>query len=543
MNQTEKPPRTHKRLPLFLVALAAAFAFQGSRGLWGSTEGRYAECAREMLATGHWLVPHLDGRPHWSKPPLGYWAMMAGMAVLGANEWGARAANALAFVVLVLAVARVGALLWDRRTGRVAGLIAATSPFLVAGANVVSLDLLLALWVVLVMMAYAEARRASRPRLRRLWVVALWAFAGAGFLTKGPAVLVAAVVPLLAFHFWAVRRRWTRPRLFSPVGLLLFVAIGFGWYLWAVLSTPGLLTYLLGAEVVARTTGERFGRNPEWYKPFALYLPAFVFGPGLWAIYWFAPLRGGGAGRRFASFVAGLGRNDPAVFLLLWIALPLLVFSIVRSRMPLYVLPLLPPVALVLARFAVRRIETGGSVLGFRLALLAACVLAVAGKAAVARLPAREDARVVFHACQPFDRPGTTFILYALNPNYGLEFYLGGRLLHVSPRDPSEERLLPLLADLERSAPGGQCVLVVHRAQFLRAEALLDQAGRSFRLRPAGPEYRLLVLTPPASARCSGTAAPAGRRPASPLPASASWSPTEIRSGWSGESTASGRCA
>jgi 4-amino-4-deoxy-L-arabinose transferase len=486
-------------LRVLAVALATAFAFQGSRGLWASTEGRYAECAREMLATGDWLVPHLDGRPHWSKPPLGYWTMAAGMALLGTNEWGARAAGALAFVLLTLAVARVGTRLWDRRTGCAAGLIAATSPFLVAGANVAALDMLLALWVVLVMMAYVEARCASRPRLRRLWVVALWAFAGAGFLTKGPAVLIAAVVPLLAFHLWAVRRRWPRPRLLSPVGLLLFVAIGFGWYLWAVLSMPGLLAYLLGAEVVARAAGDGFGRNPEWYKPFALYLPAVLFGPGLWAIYWFAPLRGGGASRRLASFFAGLGRNDPAVFLLLWIALPLLVFSLVRSRMPLYVLPLLAPVALVLARLAVRRIETGGSVLGFRLALLAACVLAVAGKAAIARLPTSEDARVVFRACQPFDRPGTTFVLYALNENYGLEFYLGGRLLQVPPRvDPAEERLLPLLADLERSAPGGQCVLVAHRAHFLRAKTLLDEAGRSFRLRSAGPDYRLLVVSPPA---------------------------------------------
>ncbi|MCK4510708.1 glycosyltransferase, partial [bacterium] len=80
------------RLPgrtVLLIVLAAllAFAFQGSRGLYETTEGRYAESAREMLETGDWLVPRLDYEPHWTKPPLTYWALAGGMALLGENEW------------------------------------------------------------------------------------------------------------------------------------------------------------------------------------------------------------------------------------------------------------------------------------------------------------------------------------------------------------------------------------------------------------------------------------------------------------------------
>ncbi|MCX5759207.1 MAG: UDP phosphate-alpha-4-amino-4-deoxy-L-arabinose arabinosyl transferase, partial [Candidatus Hydrogenedentes bacterium] len=64
---------------VLILACVVGFAFQGSHGLLESTEGRYAEAAREMLETGNWLVPQLDYHPHWTKPPLAYWAIIGGM--------------------------------------------------------------------------------------------------------------------------------------------------------------------------------------------------------------------------------------------------------------------------------------------------------------------------------------------------------------------------------------------------------------------------------------------------------------------------------
>lgn len=79
-------------LLMMLTALLTAFSFQGARGLYETSEGRYAECAREMRETGNYLEPTLDYKPHWTKPPLTYWAMVAGMRLLGANAWGTRLA-------------------------------------------------------------------------------------------------------------------------------------------------------------------------------------------------------------------------------------------------------------------------------------------------------------------------------------------------------------------------------------------------------------------------------------------------------------------
>ena len=125
------------------LALFVAFSFQGSRGLYETTEGRYAECSREMLERDNYLEPTLGYRPHFTKPPLTYWAIAGGMRLLGPNEWGVRLYNAIAFFLTVLAIAWIGATLWGKPTGIMAGLIYASSPFPVFGAYAVSTDTLL----------------------------------------------------------------------------------------------------------------------------------------------------------------------------------------------------------------------------------------------------------------------------------------------------------------------------------------------------------------------------------------------------------------
>jgi len=135
------PAATHSRRRLALIlglALVAVAAFQGSRGLYESTEGRYAECARETMASGEIDDPQLYGEPHMTKPPLTYLAIMAGLVTLGQNAWGARAFLIFAFVGTVAAVYFQGRRLWRDDDSAAAGaLVYATSLVTLAGANVV----------------------------------------------------------------------------------------------------------------------------------------------------------------------------------------------------------------------------------------------------------------------------------------------------------------------------------------------------------------------------------------------------------------------
>src|SRR5512139_1427020 len=166
------------RLVLLLLAAGVALSFQGSRGLYETTEGRYAESALEMVQRGQYLEPTLSGRPHWAKPPMAYWAVAAGLHVAGPNGWGARLANAVAFCLTVLLVAGIGAALWDRETGIVAGLVYLSSLFPAAGAAALSADTLVTLFEVLAVYLFVRAWREpgrSRGFVRAMWIA--WALA------------------------------------------------------------------------------------------------------------------------------------------------------------------------------------------------------------------------------------------------------------------------------------------------------------------------------------------------------------------------------
>jgi len=263
---------------MILLTIFAAFSFQGTRGLYDTTEGRYAECAREMVETGNYLEPTLAYRAHWSKPPLTYWAIAGGIHLFGRNAWGARFYDALALVLTVLVVFAMGKLFWDDKVGILAGLIYLSAPFPLFSANIVSTDTLLTLWEGAAVLCYLVACfRRSKSRVSP-WVAGMWLFFGLGFLTKGPP----ALLPFLAILVWnMIYRRGVK--LFNPFGLALFLLTGLSWYLLVIYRHPELTSYFLGHEMAARFSSSSF-HNSEWYKPITLYLPLLCFGAGVWVI-------------------------------------------------------------------------------------------------------------------------------------------------------------------------------------------------------------------------------------------------------------------
>ncbi|MFQ5678789.1 MAG: ArnT family glycosyltransferase [Gemmatimonadota bacterium] len=417
-----------------LLALATGLGFQGSRGLYETTEGRYAEVAREMVATADYLTPRLDAEAHWTKPPLAYWAIAGGLR-LRADEWGARLSGALAFFLTVLAVATIGGTLWGEATGIAAGLVYATSLFPVAAANTVNADTLLTLWEVAAVLCYVRAvwRPGDRQVPARRWILAMWAAFGLGFLTKGPP----ALLPLLAVVVWNRRRA----RLFHPAGLLLFLLIGLGWYGVQSSRHPELLPYLVGQEVIARNLTSTFHRSPQWWKPFTLYVPLLALGGGLWSYWsWRAAL-----GRRLyrPSVLWRRFRGDgPGAFLLAWLLLPLVVFFLSRSRMPLYVLPLYAPVALATGRTLAPPGTRAARRWVWTLGLLTATGLAVLKSVAAGREDYRDMRRLseqVRSVAGPPREPsvdegaaGLRVYAYEQEKLFGLEYYLGGRIRRVS---------------------------------------------------------------------------------------------------------------
>jgi len=418
---------------LLALTVCTAFLFQGTRGLYETTEGRYAEVSREMVATGDWMVPHLDGHEHWTKPPLTYWSIALGLETVGRNTWGARVFASVAFVIATLTVVALGSVVWDRATGLLAGLMYTTSPFPVMGANVVSPDILLSMFELLAVLCFWRAQRAPSPGASNRWMTGVWMGFGLAFLTKGPPRLL----PLLAIiTFVIVRRRrgLPTPRLVQPLGVLLFLAIGLGWYAAVIARDRALLPYFLGEEVWGRVATSMHHRNHRWYMPAVIFIPPLLIGAGAWLVVAIRDLRAwtAGAGWR-VRFRDGL-RGSEGLFLVLWFCLPLAVFCLSKSRLPLYVLPLFPAQVLLLARVAVRARGADASLRrGLRVALASAVVL-IALKGVAALVPSSQNmAQLVAHvrAFGPVDR--VTVVDHA--GLHGLEFYLDGNMERVTAAD------------------------------------------------------------------------------------------------------------
>ncbi len=411
-------------LPL-LALLLLACAFQGSRGLWDPDEGRYTAVALQMLDSGDWLHPRLHPEhPHYTKPPLTYWAIAAALRLFGHSEWAVRAPYALAYLLTSLLVWWMARRLGQARPELAAAAYAtAVLPFVAA--NTVSTDCLLTLWETLAMAGFIGSGLLQGEPPAKGMLRLMWLGFGLAFLTKGPPGLL----PLLAILAYGLARSTPlrlRP-LFDPWGLLLFAASGLSWYLLVVMQTPGLLDYFLRQEVVARVASNAHHRHGEWYGGLLVYLPTLLLGTLPWGLL--------AAWRRYRG---GAAAPAPAAgFLRTWLLLPLAVFFLARSRLPFYLLPLFVPIALLLAPSlaglaAARRWQW----LGWLWVLLL-----VGLKGGLAQLPSRQDGRALAAEIRAgFHRPYAEILFVDTNARYSLAFYLGRSVehAHLAPRGPDE---------------------------------------------------------------------------------------------------------
>lgn len=333
------------------LALVLALLLPGLRGIWDPDEGRYTNVAMHMLDSGDWLVPHRSEEvAHWTKPPLTYWAIAASVATFGRSPWSARLPAALSYLLCAWLCFRMGRRLAPG-SERMAALAFATMLLPFGAAQLITTDALLAACEALALWGFVEARFGD-PRRARRWLVLMWAGFGLAFLAKGPPGLL----PLLAvFAFDALTPAQPvggsrRARVVQPLGLLAFLAIALPWYVAVVARNPGLLDYFLGAEVVNRIASDDFKRHGQWYGWITIYLPTLLLGTLPWTPALWRWLRALPAQWRIWRTPTGRDIDRAGLLLALWVALPLLVFCLARSRLPLYILPLFVPLALLVAR-------------------------------------------------------------------------------------------------------------------------------------------------------------------------------------------------
>ena len=334
-------------LPLLLLAALTFFAGLGRGAITDSDEAFYAESAREMVASGDWLTPHYNYEPRFQKPVLYYWLTSATYLATGATEMGARLWAALAGVGLVLVTAACGRRWYDETTGLLAGAIVATNfgYFSIGRMSLPDLPLTfcitLAIWAALV--STLEQERSPRK-----FVVLAALGLGLGFLMKGP---VGLVIPLLVIlPVLMIERRsigLDPPDL--VIGFVIMLAVAMPWYLvmWTRHGNEYLQSFFVG-DNFERFATDRFNDPRPWW----FYLPVVAGGMLPWtplALVWLGPITQFVRGRRSVGTIE--------LRLMLWALLPLVFYSFSVGKQPRYVLPVLPPLAILLAASIVERTQ------------------------------------------------------------------------------------------------------------------------------------------------------------------------------------------
>ena len=335
----------------WLLALAAAliwFAGLDARRLQHPDEGRYAEIAREMAVSGDFVTPRLNDLKYFEKPPLQYWIGALTFRALGVTEWTARLPAALAGFLAVLVVGWTGARLAGAATGAYAALTLLGCVWHAGLSHLLTLDAVFSFWLTLALCGFLLAQRDGlSSTTQRHWMWLAYAAAAGATLSKG---LVALVIPGATLVLYSLVTRDGGPwrRLFAGSGTPLYLALTAPWFVLVARANPEFLHFFFVHEHLDRFLGDSHNRTGEWWY----FVPWFVLGILPWLLVWLATLP-----RSWRDAAVAANGFAWARFCIVWSAFIVVFFSLSGSKLPSYILPLFPALALVIG-FEMTRLST-----------------------------------------------------------------------------------------------------------------------------------------------------------------------------------------
>jgi len=329
----------HRDRPLLLLVggwMAFAIASIWLRPLWPVDETRYASVAWDMWQRGNLLVPYVNGEAYSHKPPLLFWLMHAGWAVFGVNEWWPRMVAPLCALAAAPLLVRMRRLMWNDGEATLLPVWVLYGTLLFAVfVTLTMFDLLL---MVCAMVALVGVLRLAHGE-RRAGIAWLGIGIGLGVLAKGPVILLHVLPVALVAPWWAPQTRASPAKWYGGIvlGVLLGAAIALAWAIPAAISGGEAYARAIFWGQTAGRVSESFAhRAPWWY--YVPLLPVMFFPWLAWPPFWRgarALVRDRAGGTRFAAA---------------WLALTLIAFSLVSGKQAKYLVPVLPAVALLVAR-------------------------------------------------------------------------------------------------------------------------------------------------------------------------------------------------
>jgi 4-amino-4-deoxy-L-arabinose transferase-like glycosyltransferase len=326
-------------LSLFLAAL---FGFKlGERALWSPVEGHYAEIAREMVVSGDYLTPSLAGMKFLEKPPLFYWLESVNIKLFGLNEWSLRLWPAMFGMIGCLAVYFAGSRLFERRVGLISSAVLATSALWYVMGHVINLDMAVSALITCALLSFLVGSVEQPGYKRRFAMWTFFVFSALATMTKG---LIGIVIPAMVIGSWIlILKDWGILRtMYLPSAVSLFLLIAAPWHVLISRENPDFLRSYLFDEHF-----QRYFTKPEgpFEQPWA-YIPVLLLGLFPWAVFMLQGLR---HSLRFPR--QQRHQHKEVIFLVLWAGLIFLFFSASSYKSIPYILPMLPPLAILIARY------------------------------------------------------------------------------------------------------------------------------------------------------------------------------------------------
>jgi 4-amino-4-deoxy-L-arabinose transferase-like glycosyltransferase len=348
-----------------LVLLICLFGNLGAMGFVGPDEPRYAWIARAMAETGDWITPRLYGQPWFEKPILYYWAAAAGFRLHLPAEWAARLPSALAALGATLAIGWLARRHYDGDVASLsspdllASLIFSTGVAAIGFSRAATPDMLFSASVTLAMGSAAHvfsragafneaADKYAGTQTTDLLPIALFgAFLGLGVLAKGPAAIILACG---AIGLWTLAtKRWrVALRVAHPLAMAAFCVVALPWYVLCAIRNPDFIRIFIFQHNFERYLTPMFQhRQPFWF-----FLPITLLALLPWTVFLWPAFEEVLRVWREKSQV-----RSPGLFFGCWAVFPVLFFSFSQSKLPGYILPAIPPLALLCAISALRALR------------------------------------------------------------------------------------------------------------------------------------------------------------------------------------------
>ena len=340
--------RTRYSSELLVLTVLCGFLFffgLGNFGLLGADEPRYAQVAHEMFSRHDWITPTLGGKPWLEKPIFYYWEAMLAYSVFGVSDWAARLPSAVDAALMVFAVY----LFLRRFRPSIAldgALITASAAGVIGFARAASTDMPLAAMLTIALLAWYAWQESGKKLNLALFYVSL----ALGILAKGPIAPFLAVAIIALFAVAKGEFRLLQRTLWLP-GCFLFCLVALPWFVAVQVRNPEFFRVFFLEHNLARF-GTNLYRHPQ---PFWYYVPVTLLALAPWTVFAITALVG--SVRAWWNERKEPARSEDSflLFLVIWIIVPLVFFSISHSKLPGYILPALPAGTLLLAEFMRQR--------------------------------------------------------------------------------------------------------------------------------------------------------------------------------------------